>query len=170
VIRDATAADAPRLCEIYNHYVLHTTISFEEAPVRVETMQARLTGDDVQSWLVLEHRDEVVGFAFATTFKARSAYRFTVESSIYLDARATGGGRGSRLYAALLARLAGQGLHSSVACIALPNQVSVAFHEKLGFTKVAHFNEVGFKHDRWIDVGYWQLMFHPDGSESKPAR
>ncbi len=100
----------------------------------------------------------VVGWAYATAWKARSAYRFSVETTVYVAASHQGRGIGAALYGALLGDLRGRELHSAVGGIALPNPASVALHEKLGFKKIAHFAEVGRKFDRWVDVGYWQLI------------
>jgi L-amino acid N-acyltransferase YncA len=86
----------------------------------------------------------------------RCAYRYSVESTVYLDPSFTGKGVGTRLYERLLASLRASGIHVVIGGIALPNPRSVAFHEKFGLTKAAHFNEVGFKFGEWIDVGYWQ--------------
>jgi len=100
----------------------------------------------------------ILGYAYATSWKVRAAYRHAAESSIYLAQEATGRGLGSRLYTALIAELGQRGLHCVIGGAALPNPVSVALHEKLGFTKVGEFREVGFKFGRWIDVAYWELL------------
>jgi phosphinothricin acetyltransferase len=109
-------------------------------------------------WLVLEQTSEIVGYAYATPWKARSAYRYSAESSVYLAPASTGKGFGKQLYQALLAELRGAGLHAINAGIALPNPASVALHEALGFQACAVFREVGYKFERWVDVGYWQLF------------
>jgi phosphinothricin acetyltransferase len=108
-------------------------------------------------WVVAEVNDRVVGYAYASKWKGRCAYRFSVESSVYVATDHTGQGIGSKLYDALLDRLRAGKTHVVIGGIALPNEGSVALHERLGFRKVAHFNEVGFKFERWIDVGYWQI-------------
>ncbi|MDE2498275.1 MAG: N-acetyltransferase, partial [Xanthomonadaceae bacterium] len=91
--------------------------------------------------------------------KSRSGYRFTVESSIYLSPTQVGRGFGSALYQSLLEDLRARNIHCVIGGAALPNVASAALHEKLGFTKVAHFRENGFKFGHWIDVGYWQILF-----------
>lgn len=158
-IRDASAADAADIVAIYNHYVLTTTISFEEDAVSADTMAGRIT--DIQDggypFLVLTEAERIVGYAYATKWRVRHAYRFAAESSIYLLPGNGGKGHGAALYTALLARLAGSGFHTVIGGIAQPNPASVALHEKFGFRKVAHFSEVGFKFGRWIDVAYWEL-------------
>jgi phosphinothricin acetyltransferase len=158
IVRPARPSDAPRLSEIYNHYVRETIITFQEVPVAEADMERRLAETSALPWLVAERDGLLVGNASATRWKERSAYRFSVESSVYLAPESTGRGIGTELYAALLTQLRALGLHSAAGGIALPNAASVALHEKLGFEKVAHFKQVGFKFGRWIDVGYWQLL------------
>lgn len=109
-------------------------------------------------WLVWEVEGVVVGYAYAAPWKARAAYRHAVESSIYLAPGATGQGTGSKLYEALVAELRKRGVHCIIGGAAVPNAASAALHERLGFSKVAEFREVGFKHGRWVDVCYWELV------------
>jgi len=162
-IRPACRADAARICAIYNYYVEGTTISFEETPVAEHEMAKRI--DDVQGgglpWLVLTDGGAIVGYAYATKWRARPAYRYAVESTVYLDPALAGHGHGTRLYAQLLDDLRTRGLHTVIAGIAQPNERSVRLHERLGFAKVAHFAEVGFKLGQWIDVAYWQMRLAP---------
>jgi phosphinothricin acetyltransferase len=157
--RACGAADAATIAEIYNHHVRDTVVTFEETPVSADEMARRIA--DVGAhfpWLVWDDRGAVVGWAYATAWKARSAYRFSVETTVYVAASHQGRGIGAALYGALLDELRARDVHSAVGGIALPNPASVALHEKLGFRKVAHFTEVGRKLDRWVDVGYWQLI------------
>ena len=109
-------------------------------------------------WLVWETEGGILGYAYATPWKVRAAYRHAVESSIYLAPQATGRGLGPKLYGELIAELRTRGLHCVIGGAALPNPASVSLHEKLGFEKVAEFRQVGFKFGRWIDVAYWELM------------
>jgi phosphinothricin acetyltransferase len=158
-IRPASPLDAARICAIYNHYVTTTTVSFEEEPVGEPEMAQRIT--DVAAaglpWLVLEVDGELAGYAYATKWRARPAYRHSVESSVYLGRACAGRGYGRLLYGAILEILRERELHLVIGGIALPNEASVGLHEALGFRKVAHFSEVGQKFGRWIDVGYWEL-------------
>jgi phosphinothricin acetyltransferase len=159
MIRSATIEDAIRISEIYNHYVLHSTITFEEQAVHAAEMRQRIAEVlDGLPWLVWVEHQAVQGFAYASKWKGRSAYRYSVESTVYLAEGSTGKGVGSKLYQALLAELRQRRLHTVIGGIALPNAASVALHEKTGFEKVSHFREVGWKSDKWIDVGYWQLI------------
>jgi len=158
-IRIATSVDAIDICRIYNYYIRNTAISFEEHEVAAAEMALRISTTLQEfPWMVLEDGGAVVGYAYATKWRARSAYRFSVETSVYLDQGGRGRGWGSALYEALLSELSKQGVHAAIGGIALPNEASVRLHEKMGYKKVAHFQDVGFKHERWIDVGYWQKL------------
>jgi L-amino acid N-acyltransferase YncA len=160
MIRPATTADAAAICTIYNHYVLETTITFEEAAVTPAEMGNRIreTVDSSLPWLVWEELSSIRGFAYASKWKGRCAYRHSVEATVYLEAKSTSRGVGSRLYQALLTDLRERSFHAVIGGIALPNEASIALHERLGFRKVAHFEQVGWKFGRWIDVAYWQLL------------
>ena len=159
MIRTCLPTDAAAVCEIYNHYVRDTVVTFEETPPAVAEMAQRIAEIGAQfPWLVLEDAGVVIGYAYASTWKTRSAYRFAVESTIYLAPQSTGRGRGFGLYAALLADLRRRNFHSVIGGIALPNPASVSLHEKLGFKKIGSFTEVGWKFERWVDVGYWELI------------
>ena len=159
-VRSATASDAEALARIYNHYVLNTVITFEEEPISAATMATRVA--DVQNaslpWLVAELDGAVVGYTYASKWKMRSAYRYSVETTIYLEQGHAGQGLGTRLYSELLSILRKQGIHAAMGGAALPNEASVALHEKLGFERVATFRQVGFKHQKWVDVAYWQIL------------
>jgi phosphinothricin acetyltransferase len=158
-LRDASLEDAAQIVSIYNHYVLNTVISMEYETVTPADMAQRIR--DVQStglpWLVLLDGENIIGYAYASKWRARFGYRHSVESSVYLAPEQQRRGLGGLLYRRLLERLREQGCHAVMGGIALPNPGSVALHEKLGFDQVAHFREVGRKFDRWVDVGYWQL-------------
>ena len=162
MIRAVTECDAAQLCDICNYYALHTTITFEVEAVSAGVMTLRIQesvkdGLRGPSWLVWEEDERVLGFCYASTWKARSAYRHSVESTVYVHPDYLRRGIGLRLYEALLTELRLRGIHAVIGGIALPNAASIGLHERLGFEKVAHFREVGRKFDRWIDVGYWQL-------------
>ncbi|MEM7706648.1 MAG: arsinothricin resistance N-acetyltransferase ArsN1 family B [Pseudomonadota bacterium] len=172
MIRDATEADALALCEIYNHYIAHSLATFETEPLAVSEMARRIAATTADfPWLLGESNESIAGYAYATRWKPRQAYRHTVESTVYLSPEAAGQGMGTRLMCALLQRLEGQGVHAVLAGIALPNDPSVALHEKLGFTKVAHFRQTGRKFDQWVDVGYWEKTMSeaPDAATSSDA-
>jgi L-amino acid N-acyltransferase YncA len=162
-IRAATKADAEAIARLYNHYVTETVVTFEEEPILPADIARRM--EEVRSaslpWLVAEEDSGIVGYAYATPWRTRTGYRFSSEITIYLEPERVRRGIGSTLYAHLFPMLQARGLHAVIGGIALPNEASVALHEKFGMRKVAHFEQVGFKFDRWIDVGYWQRTF-PD--------
>lgn len=160
IVRSASTADAPAIARIYNHYIQNSVITFEENPVSAQAMADRVA--EIQGlslpWLVAEFETAVVGYAYASKWKLRSAYRYSVETTIYLEYGRESRGIGTTLYSALLLMLRERGIHVAIGGAALPNEASAALHEKLGFERVATFRQVGFKHGRWVDVAYWQLV------------
>lgn len=161
MIRSAHPSDAEAIVGIYNHYVANTTITFEELLVSAEEMRRRV--DVIQAaglpWLVLEESGQLLGYAYASKWKERSAYRYSVETSVYLKHGSQSRGLGSHLYEALFSALAERGIHAAMGGIVLPNDASVRLHEKMGMKQVARFEQVGYKFGQWLDVGYWQKVF-----------
>ena len=159
-IRPISDADAESVTRIYNHYITHTIVTFETEPVESVEILDRIRDTRAAGlpWIVAESGTGLAGFAYASRWKGRCAYRFSVESSIYLDAGQTGHGLGKRLYAHLIDEIRAISMHSVIGGISLPNDASVRLHEKLGFKKIGQFEQVGHKFERWIDVGYWQLL------------
>lgn len=159
LLRDASPADAVAIAAHYNHYVSTTTVSMETEAVDGAEIARRMA--DVQEaglpWIVLEEHGRLIGWAYASKWRARPGYRHAVETTVYLAPGLGGRGHGTRLYGALLGGLRGR-FHCAIGGIALPNPASVALHERLGFKPVARFEEVGHKFGAWVDVGYWQLM------------
>ena len=158
-IRPALRTDLPRLTEIYNHYVIHTPITFDLAPHTVEARvpwfeQFAHTGR--HRLLVAEENSLVLGYAGTTRFRNKAAYETSVETTIYCSHDSLGKGIGSRLYAALFEALAAEDIHQLVAGYTLPNAASLALHERFGFKPVAVFTEVGRKFGRYWDVGFSQ--------------
>jgi phosphinothricin acetyltransferase len=157
-IRPAAAGDATAVADLYNWYVRHTVVSFEEQPVSAGEMQRRFEEISAEyDWLVLERAGSLLGFAYAGPFRPRAAYRFATESTIYLRHGLEGQGLGGGLYRELIDRTLARGFRTLIGGIALPNEASTRLHERLGFVKVGHLRAVGRKFDRWVDVGYWQL-------------
>jgi phosphinothricin acetyltransferase len=153
---------------IYNHYVATSTISFEEHAVTDDEMAKRIA--DVGSrlpWYVFERDGAVIGYAYATPWRVRSAYRFSVESSVYVSHDAPRQGIGTQLYKTLIDDLRRRGLQVVIGGIAQPNNASVQLHERLGFQKVAHFTRVGRKFDKWVDVGNREL--HHSSPDATPS-
>lgn len=159
-VRDAVAADAHAVAGIYNHFIVETAVTFEESAVDAADMARRMS--EVQGanlpWLVATLGQRVVGYAYASPWRARSAYRFSVEITVYVSHAMAGRGIGSALYSELFERLKARGAHAVIGGITLPNEASVSLHERFGMTKVAHFAEVGFKFGEWRDVGYWERV------------
>jgi L-amino acid N-acyltransferase YncA len=159
MIRPVLLSDTQSICDIYNEYVKNSTITFEEIPVPMEEMKGRIeVATQNYPWIVYEIDDKVVGYTYGRRWRDRAAYRNSVETGIYLDSKFVGRGIGTALKKELLRILKERSFHAVISGIALPNTASVALNEKFGFTKVAHFKEVGFKFNRWIDVGYWELI------------
>ena len=159
MIRAANSKDAPALVEIYNWYIAESVCTFEEERLSDAQMLARIasSGGD-RPWVVLEEDEVVLGYAYASVWKERAAYNRSREVTIYLHQEATGNGRGRQLYQHLIDELRKKPIQCLIASIALPNAGSIALHEKLGFTKVGQFSEVGYKFGKFVDVGYWQLI------------
>lgn len=160
LIRSATQGDGEALARIYNPYILETVITFEEQAVSAAEMASRVAQVQCLAlpWLVAERGSHLIGYAYASRWKQRAAYRHSVETTVYLEPQECGQGLGSRLYEALLSALRAAHIHTAVGGIALPNPASLALHRRLGFRKVAQLREIGFKLGRWVDVGYWQKI------------
>lgn len=137
------------------------SITFEKVAVIPSDMAARVA-EAIGAGLpfMLAHAREVpLGFAYASKWKGRCAYRHSVETTVYVGRDHWRCGVGMALYRRLLDLLQNSGIHAVIGGIALPNESSIALHERLGFVQVTQFREVGFKFNRWIDVGYWQRLF-----------
>lgn len=160
MIRTVTLEDAEAIVAMYNYYIRTSIVTFEEVELTTAVMRDRIEEIAFQKgfpYLVLEENGEILGYAYARTFRERFAYRFTVESSVYVHPDHFGNGIGKALYAELLAILGKGNYHRVIGGITLPNEASVQLHEHFGFRKVAHFTEVGYKFEQWLDVGFWEL-------------
>tara|TARA_Y100000996_G_C22375281_1_gene582785 strand:+ start:321 stop:800 length:480 start_codon:yes stop_codon:yes gene_type:complete len=157
MVREAKASDAKEIASIYNYYVLNSTITFEEIKVDDKIILERINTNLKYKWWVFEQDGIIFGYAYSKKWKSRSAYRYTVESSIYIIPEHQQKGIGTTLYIQLIEALKKEGFRSVLAGISLPNDKSISFHEKFGFKKVGQLESVGFKFKRWIDVGYWEL-------------
>ena len=159
-IRDATDADVPAITAIYAHHVLHGTASFEEVPPEVDEIRRRFHDirDSGRPYLVAGIEGRIAGYAYAGAFRTRTAYRFTLEDSIYVDPASAGRGVGTRLMAALIERCRAGPWREIVAIIGdSANEPSIALHRKFGFVHVGTLKNVGFKHGRWLDSVVMQL-------------
>ncbi|MCU1691186.1 MAG: Phosphinothricin N-acetyltransferase [Frankiales bacterium] len=131
--------------------------SFEAEPPDAAAVLARLQARPRRPWLVAERDGAVVGFAYASAHRARAAYRWAADVSVYLDAEERGRGTARALYDVLLPLVRGLGYTTAHARITLPNPASAGLHEAFGFRLVGVYADVGFKHGRWHDVGWWRL-------------
>ena len=158
IIREATPEDAVQLIAIYNPFIRNSIATFEEIEITAEEMADRIVSiENIGAPFLIAEKDETIsGYAYASLWKARSAYRHTIEVSVYVDSHFHGRGLGRALYTQLFSILHKMDYHAVMGVITLPNDASVHLHESFGLQKVAHFAEVGRKFNQWIDVGYWQ--------------
>jgi len=171
-VRTARPEDGGAIAAIYRPYVEGTSISFEDVPPTAMEMADRIV-TTLTTWpfLVFEENDRVLGYAYAGPHRARSAYRWSVDVTVYAAPHVHRRGLGRALYSELLGRLTRQGFHAAFAGIALPNDKSVGLHEALGFRHLGTYLEVGFKFGRWHDVGWWRRSLNdglPDGAPLGP--
>jgi phosphinothricin acetyltransferase len=161
MIRKVNLKDASQIQEIYNYYILNSIVNFEENPVSIDKMKEIIT--DISSkflWIIYEENKKILGYAYATYWKGRSGYLHSAETTIYLKHGESKKGIGTILYKELISQLKKLDFHALIGGIALPNDASIALHKKLEFEKVAHFKEVGFKFNKWLDVEYWELRIN----------
>ncbi|NTY02152.1 GNAT family N-acetyltransferase [Deinococcus sp. JMULE3] len=161
-VRAAARADVPAITDIYNHAVEHTTASYDLEPV---TLESRLDWFDEKTahgwpvWVAVSG-EEVVGWATFGPFRAKPGYRFTAEHSVYVRDGLRGQGVGGALMLPLIEEARARGLHSLIGGVDAENAGSLAFHERLGFTPVAHFRQVGHKFGRWLDLVFVQRLLN----------
>jgi phosphinothricin acetyltransferase len=169
-IRDADPArDAAACAAIYAPHVDGSPVSFEERAPDAEEMAARIERYGAShAWLVAEQEGRVAGYAYATAFNERPAYRWSTSVSVYIAEAARGRGIGRALYGALFDRLRERGFRMACAGITLPNEASVGLHESLGFERVGVNREIGWKDGAWRDVGWYQLELAPAGEGPPP--
>jgi len=169
MIRLATIHDAEQILEIYAPYIQTTSISFEMIVPSKEEMEKRIELVLVNNpWIVFQEGKSIVGYAYASKHCERAAYKWAVDVSIYIAQDCRGKGIGKALYTALISILRLQGYCNVYAGIGLPNDSSVGIHEYFGFSKIAHFNNVGYKFGQWHDVGWWEMILQqhrPEPSE-----
>ncbi|MEM1262506.1 MAG: N-acetyltransferase family protein [Pseudomonadota bacterium] len=156
-IRRATADDARPLLDIYAPFVKDSTISFELTPPTLETFAERIENSlRTHEWLVMKDGERYCGYAYGTPHRTREAYRFSVETSVYVSVDYRGKGVGKKLYYALFESLQTLGYKSALAGITMPNPASIALHTAVGFEKVGVYKDVGRKFGDWHDVSWWQ--------------
>ena len=169
-IRVAAEQDAQAVAAIYAPIVRDSTISFEVEPPTSEEMAKRIARTlETHPWLVAERDGQVIGYAYAGRHRDRAAYRWSVDVTAYVGEGARRMGAGRALYDRLIVILKKQGFHSAYAGIALPNDASVGLHQAVGFKPLGVHKNVGFKHDAWRDVGWWQLeLSNKSGTPAEP--
>ena len=160
MIRNVTLADSSRIAEIYNYYIQNTAITFETEEIDAAEMERRISAilGAGEPFIVYEIEGVVVGYSYLHTFKERAAYSRSKELSVYVDTEYKGKKIGENLCRYIIDSVDRNSIHAIISCITIPNPASILLHEKLGFTKVGHFREVGFKFDKWQDIGYWELI------------
>lgn len=170
-VRPAVAGDAAAIAAIYRSYVERGTVSFElRAPDERAIIKRMTASDGLYPWLVVtegegEGESEggagvVRGYAYASAYRERPAYRYTIETTIYLETGTQGRGYGRQLYDALIDTVRAQGFTHAIGVIALPNDHSIRLHESVGFQRTGILREAGYKEGRWIDVGFWQCKLN----------
>lgn len=173
-IRPARPEDATTIAAIYAPYVLGGTVSFETDAPDAGEIRARMTASDgMYPWLVATNGEEgaILAYAYATKFRERPAYRYVVETSVYVAGDFVGQGTGRLLYEALIDTLRAQGFVHAIAVISMPNDRSIKNHEAVGFRRAGALRELGFKQGRWIDVGFWQCTLNePQVPPVEPRR
>ncbi len=171
IVRLAAELDFDAIAAITNHYIRTTAVHFGyEDVTAAELRDLWRMHVELYPWLVVEVDRTIAGYAKAGPFRARDAYRNITETGIYLRPDHRGRGFGRPLYERLLDVLRAQGFHAVVGGIALPNDVSVKLHERLGFAAAGIVREAGYKFERWHDVGFWQLMLRPGAVTAAPLR
>ena len=164
LVRDATEDDAAACAAIYAPYVTDTAITFECEPPSVAEMARRIAAaQGTHAWLVLEEEQRVVGYAYGGLFRAREAWSWSCEVSVYLKTGRRRSGAGRALYEALLTRLAGRGYRTAVASMTLPNEASEGLHRAMGFEPVGVYPRIGWKFGTWHDVAFAQRALGADG-------
>lgn len=158
MIRPVSLEDAEELVNIYNYYVNHSIVTLDLIPFSKFDFEEKITSiSDKFPFIVFEEANEILGYAYANIFRTKPAYQNTVELTVYIKQTALGKQIGKKLYSELLQQLRAKKFHIAIGGLTLPNEASVKLHEYFGFEKVAHFKEVGYKFDKWHDVGFWQL-------------
>lgn len=158
-IRNVQLNDAEQMLGIYAPYILENAVSFEIVVPSVEEFKSRIESYSKKfPWLVAIHKEEVVGYAYASTYREREAYKFNVETSVYIKPNFQQKGVAALLYADLFQKLKDQNIHQAFAVITLPNPKSIAFHKAMGFESFATYEEVGFKFNQWHDV-HWMRKY-----------
>ena len=160
-IRPVEISDSKEITDIYNHYILNSVASFETEALSIDQMQKRII--EISSeypYFVCTINGQIAGYCYAQPWKERAAYKYTLETTVYISQQHLHKGIGEKLMNMLIQACTQQGFHSLIACITGNNNASIALHTKLGFKKVSHFKEVGHKHNQILDVVDYQLLLN----------
>lgn len=158
-LRTVAERDAVDICAIYNPLIATSIITFEQEEVSAEEMAGRIrTICSEYPYFVAERGGTVIGYAYASRWRTRAAYQYTVETTVYVHPDRKHAGVGRALYTQLLDELRRRNFHAAIGGISLPNDASVGFHEAFGFQPIGIHPQVGRKFNQWVDVGFWQLL------------
>ena len=161
IIRPVELSDSNAITEIYNHYILNSVASFETEALSIEMMRNRISEISVNfPYFVCEIDGDIAGYCYAHPWKERAAYRFTLETTVYISPQHLHEGIGRILMEELINSCTERGFHALIACITGNNEASIALHERLGFKKVSYFEKVGYKHNQILDVVDYQLLLN----------
>ena len=167
MIREVRLEDVKAITAIYNEYVINSTATFETQPVKEEEMCTRVRAISTNfPYFVYEADNEIAGYCYAHPWKEKAAYKYTLETTIYLSPKHTGKGIGRQLLQKLIDECRRRGFHALIACITEGNETSNILHAKLGFNQVSRFEQVGLKFDRWLGVADYELVLSPTGLSS----
>ena len=158
MIRSFHIKDIKQLLDVYNYYVENSIVTFDLEPLSLKAFKEKMLRiSKIYPFIVFEENNEVLGYAYGSRWRPKPAYNKTVESTVYVKHGEHGKQIGTKLYAELLSLLKQENYHVVLGGLTLPNEASVKLHEKFGYKQVAHFKAVGFKFNKWHDVGFWQL-------------
>ena len=171
MIRAVRTEDAAEILAIYSPFITNTAVSFEYEVPSVDEISRRISDTTAKyPWVVWEENGRVLGYAYASSHRARPAYQWSVEVSVYLHPDARRKGIATLLYHDLFDQLRSSGFYNAYAGITLPNEASVGFHESLGFAPIGVYPRIGYKHGKWHDVGWWRLRLREDDLEPSSPR
>ena len=158
MIRALDIKDTRAILEIYNYYVLNSTVTFDIDPITFDAFSEKLKLISADyPFIVFEENNEILGYAYGSRFRPRPAYNYVAESTVYVKHTTHGKQIGTKLYAELIKLLKETNLHTVLGVLTIPNDASIKLHEKFGFEQVANLKEVGFKFGEWQNIGIWQL-------------
>ena len=162
MIREVNLQDVKAITDIYNEYVINSVVTFETEPVTEEIMLSRITNLSANyPYFVYEIDGKVIGYCYAHAWKEKAAYKYTLETTVYLAPGHQGKGVGRQLMQKLIEECRLKGYHALIACITEGNEASNALHLRLGFKQVSSFEKVGLKFNRWLGVVDYELLLVP---------